>query len=84
MADEVRKLAEESKSSVRKTTDIITDIIRDIQQSASTSEEISSAMEEISTSTEQQTASMEEIAATATRLGDLSENLKQTLSKRKE
>ena len=76
VADEVRKLAEESKNSVSKTVERITTITREIEGAATASEEISSALEEISSSTEQQTASMEEITATATRLGDLSENLK--------
>jgi len=79
VADEVRKLAEESKNSVKRTVDIISGIIGDIEQTANTSEEVSSAMEEISSSAEQQTASMEEITATATRLGDLAENLKANL-----
>jgi hypothetical protein len=73
VADEVRKLAEESKQIVKnqgaKINDILT-IIRDSYVS----------MEGISASAEQQTSSMEEISATANKLGNLAENLKNRLT----
>jgi len=76
VADEVRKLAEESKSAVVNSTSKVNNIINKIQAT-------SNSMEGISASAEQQTASMEEISATAAKLGSLSENLKDQLSKHK-
>ena len=73
VADEVRKLAEESKAAVLETGDKITNVINKINISFS-------SMEGISASTEQQTASMEEITATANKLGNLSERLKNKLT----
>jgi hypothetical protein len=72
VADEVRKLAEESKSAVVNTSQKIDTIIKKIQGS-------SASMEDIKTSTEEQTASMEEISATANKLGNLAEELKDSL-----
>lgn len=72
VADEVRKLAEDSKKTVKETTDKITLILEEIHNSFST-------MEGISASAEQQTSSMEEITATAQKLGTLAENLKESL-----
>jgi hypothetical protein len=72
VADEVRKLAEESKNAVMNTGNKIDDIVRKIQIT-------SGSMEGISASTEEQTASMEEITATANRLGNLAEELKESL-----
>ncbi|NHI94987.1 MAG: hypothetical protein EAX96_21030 [Candidatus Lokiarchaeota archaeon] len=97
VADEVRKLAEESKSAVaissekisdittkiEKTVEFIKKITEDLQNALALSEETSSAMEEINASTEEQTASMEEIAATSNRLGELSEELKRSLTEEK-
>ncbi|NHI94989.1 MAG: hypothetical protein EAX96_21040 [Candidatus Lokiarchaeota archaeon] len=97
VADEVRKLAEESKSAVgtssekiseimkkiEKTVEFIKKITTDLQQALALSEETSSAMEEINASAEEQTASMEEIAATSNRLGELSEELKTSLTEKK-
>ena len=95
VADEVRKLAEESKNAVNnsslkimeiintieKTVTLISSITGDIESAVSTSEETSAAMEEISSSAEEQTASMEEISSTSNRLGELAEELKNTLRK---
>ncbi|MFX1503505.1 MAG: hypothetical protein ACFFDH_21255, partial [Promethearchaeota archaeon] len=71
-ADEVRKLAEESKRAVSNTGSKITDIIKSIQLSFN-------SMEGISSAAEQQSASMEEITATANKLGTLAEWLKDSL-----
>ena len=79
VADKVQKLAEESKSSVGKTVDIVVSILEKIEEAARNSEEISSAMEEISTAAEEQTASMEEISATAGLVGNEVESLKAQL-----
>ena len=95
VADEVRKLAEESKRSVFTTSSKISEIItqiektgsligaitNDIQSVLSASEQNSNAMEEIASSIEQQMASIEEISATASKLGEVAETLKNDLSK---
>ena len=73
VADEVRKLAEESKSAVSNTGQKIDLIIKKIQST-------NSSMGGISASTEEQTASMEEIAATATKLSALAEDLNEKLT----
>jgi len=73
VADEVRKLAEESKTAVLETNKDITDVVNKINSSFS-------SMEGINASAEQQTASMEEISATANRLGNLAEDLKNKLT----
>jgi len=72
VAEEVRKLAEISKKTVKETDLKIRTIIERIQVS-------SSSMEGISSSTEEQTASMEEISSTANKLSMLAEELKQSL-----
>ena len=72
VADEVRKLAETTKSAVRDTGSKINDILSKIKYSFN-------SMEGISASAEQQAASMEEISATATKLGNLAEDLKKSL-----
>lgn len=72
VADEVRKLAEESRTAVTNSSREIEEIISKIHAT-------SSAMEGISASSEQQTASMEEITATANKLGNLAEELKNSL-----
>ena len=96
VADEVRKLAEESKGAVESSSEKILDITRIIQQTVefivqistdleavlALSEGTSAAMEEISSSAEEQTASMEEISATSSKLGELSEELKQGLKRK--
>jgi len=73
VADEVRKLAEESKMAVLETNKDITDVVNKINNSFS-------SMEGINASAEQQTASMEEISATANKLGNLAEDLKNKLT----
>ena len=73
VADEVRKLAEQSKKAVADTGDKFNFILKNIQAT-------SASMEGISASTEEQTASMEEISATANKLGNLAENLKNSLN----
>ena len=96
VADEVRKLAEESKNAVgnsnekilniinliKRTGEYIEEISDNIQEALGLSEETSAAMEEINSSAEEQTASMEEISATSNRLGELSEDLKRSLSRK--
>ncbi len=72
VADEVRKLAEESRKAVKGTGSKIRDIIGKINESFTN-------MEGINAAAEQQTASMEEITATATRLGMMAEDLKNSL-----
>ena len=72
VADEVRKLAEESKKAVKDTGSKIRDIISKINESFTN-------MEGINAAAEQQTASMEEITATATKLGMMAEDLKNSL-----
>jgi len=72
VANEVRKLAETTKSAVKDTGSKISDILSKITYSFN-------SMEGISASAEQQVASMEEISATAIKLGNLAENLKESL-----
>lgn len=72
VADEVRKLAEESKTFVRDSNEKVDYIVKMIQNT-------STSMEQISSSSEEQTSSLEEITATANRLSSLSEELKSTL-----
>ncbi|MFX1568573.1 MAG: methyl-accepting chemotaxis protein [Promethearchaeota archaeon] len=72
VADEVRKLAEESKQAVRNSGIKISLILDKIKFSFD-------SMEEISSAAEQQTASMEEITSTSHKLGNLAEDLKETL-----
>ncbi|MFX1237490.1 MAG: methyl-accepting chemotaxis protein, partial [Promethearchaeota archaeon] len=96
VAEEVRKLAEESKNNITQTENQIDQIIDRIETTVSYIEKISdiideastsskdnvSQMTEINTATEEQTASMEEITLTATRLGSIAEDLKQSLTKK--
>ncbi len=72
VAAEVRKLAEDSKNSISVTNKGINDIIEKIKISFE-------SLETINASTEEQTASMEELTTTASRLGDLAEDLKEKL-----
>jgi methyl-accepting chemotaxis protein len=81
VASKIQQLAEESKNSVEKTTEIVNSIRSYIQNAASESKEISDAMEEISSAMEEQTASTEEITATTSRLSSLAEDLKEVLSR---
>ncbi|MFX1277089.1 MAG: methyl-accepting chemotaxis protein [Promethearchaeota archaeon] len=73
VAEEVRKLAEESKNSVKSTGSKIIEIIDKIEATTA-------GMEGISSSTEEQTSSMEEVSATANKLGAVAEELKQKLT----
>jgi len=73
VASEVRKLAEESKTMVFNSRDKVEEIVERIRMTTASMEGISSASEE-------QTASMEEITATANKLGNLAEELKNTLT----
>ena len=72
VAEEVRKLADESKNAILHISGNIDDIIRKIKNNYSSTEGISGVSEE-------QTASMEEITATANKLGALAEKLKERL-----
>ena len=72
VADEVRKLANESKTSLKYSSDKINEIIQRIQK-------LFIDMEGISASTEEQTASMQEISSTAERLSVMAEELKNRL-----
>ncbi|MBN1803139.1 MAG: hypothetical protein JW891_16635, partial [Candidatus Lokiarchaeota archaeon] len=81
VAERVQKLAEESKSSVERTGEIVDFITKNIMSASMDSVEMSRGMEEISTATEEQTASMEEISATAAQLGQEAYALKEALSK---
>jgi methyl-accepting chemotaxis protein len=83
VAEKVQKLAEESASSVEKTADIVNRISQKIEHSTKLSRAISHSMEEISTGTEEQTASMEEITDTSSRLGELAQDLKNSLAQKK-
>lgn len=97
VAEEVRKLSEESKNSISNTASqvekilnlinstgiLIDEIFTEINNSTQGEEETATAMESISSSTEEQTSSMQEIAATASKLGSLAEELKNTLATRK-
>ncbi len=74
VADEVRKLAEESKTAVLDTNKDIVDVVNKINSAFN-------SIEGISMSAEQQTASMEEISATANRLGNLADDLKNKLTR---
>ncbi len=73
VADEVRKLAEESKTSIKNSSEKIDEIIQQIRDTYM-------EMEGISASTEEQTSSMEEINSTAERLSALAEELKTSLN----
>jgi len=79
VAEKVQKLAEESKKSVDETSSLIEIINTNISKLTENSKKLSIIIEGISASAEEQTASMEEITSTATRLGALSEELKQNL-----
>ena len=81
VAEKVQKLAEESKNSVDETGNLIEIINNNISKLTENSKKLSIIIEGISASAEEQTASMEEITSTASRLGDLSEELKQKLLK---
>ena len=75
VAEEVRKLAEESKDSVKRTGGRIGQIVDKIEATTA-------GMESISSSTEEQTSSMQEISATAKKLESLADDLKNSLVKK--
>jgi len=79
VAEKVQKLAEESKNSVNETSSLIEIINNNISKLTNNSKKVSIIIEGISASSEEQTASMEEISSTASKLGALSEELKQNL-----
>ena len=97
VAEEVRKLSEESKSAVNKTSinieditsqiktvgDAITKITQNIEQASKDSIDSARSIENISVSVEEQTASMEEITSTAKKLSTLAESLTIKLEKDK-
>jgi methyl-accepting chemotaxis protein len=74
VADEVRKLAEETKDGVFSTKTKIEGMVNMLNSSWN-------SISEINASTEQQIASMEEVSSTANKLGNLAEDLKNTLIK---
>ncbi len=89
VADQVRKLADESKQAVKRTQLMVSQIVKavDTQANAATSivnsvdniatvsEETSASTEEASAAAEEQASSMQEIATAAQKLSELSENL---------
>lgn len=72
VAEEVRKLAEQSKNTISDTSAKILNIVNKINSTFN-------LMEGISSSAEQQTTSMEEIVLTASKLESLAEKLKENL-----
>ncbi len=83
VAEKVQKLAEEAKSSVEKSIEIIQGISSYIETAAQDSKSISVSMEEISAAAEEQTSSMEEITAHVSTLMKMTEELKEKLVKKK-
>jgi len=83
VAEKVQKLAEEAKSSVEKSIEIIEGISSNIGTAAQDSKSISISMEEISAAAEEQTSSMEEITAHVNTLMQMAEELKEKLIKKK-
>ncbi|MFX1238982.1 MAG: methyl-accepting chemotaxis protein [Promethearchaeota archaeon] len=95
VAEQVRKLSEESKNSINNTAEqvskilelitstgkLINDIFLEIDISTKGEKKTASAMEFISASTEEQTSSMQEISATAIKLEGLAEELKRNLNR---
>ncbi len=92
VADNIRKLADDSKSSVVKVSTIIESLkvslsksidslTGSIEKIASVTEETSSGAEESSSATEEQAATMEEIAASAQELAVIAGNLEAILKK---
>ena len=74
MAEEVRKLAEESQTAARSIAELIQDIqaetsrVVDIVEVAAVAEQSSASAEQVSASTQQTSASTQEIAASAQEL----------------
>ncbi|MGV9172010.1 MAG: methyl-accepting chemotaxis protein [Promethearchaeia archaeon] len=98
VAEEVRKLAEQSKSSITQTSKRVEEIESLIKITVDSidklNEEISDAekreevnensLEDIMEATDQQKGAMQEIATTASKMGSLAEELKETLEIQKE
>ncbi|MFW9988085.1 MAG: methyl-accepting chemotaxis protein [Candidatus Odinarchaeota archaeon] len=74
VADQVRRLAEGIKQSIKDTNTIINDVINKIRNTTH-------SMEEISAASEEQTVAMEEVSATANKLDSIAEELKSQLTK---
>ncbi|MFX1366291.1 MAG: methyl-accepting chemotaxis protein [Promethearchaeota archaeon] len=74
VADQVRRLAEGIKESIKNTKTIIDEIINKIRKTTH-------SMEEISAASEEQTVTMEEVSTTANKLDNLAEELKNQLTK---
>ncbi|MFX1317349.1 MAG: hypothetical protein ACFE9T_15910 [Promethearchaeota archaeon] len=70
---------EQITNKIKTTVNLIGSITADIEGATAVGEENSRAIEGISASSEQQTASMEEITSTASKLGNLAEELKNQL-----
>ena len=86
VADNIRKLADDSKNSVGKVqitidtlnnslSQSITNITSSIERVASVAEETSSGSEEASAATEEQSATMEELTASAQELANMSSRM---------
>ena len=91
VADNIRRLADESKISVNKVQDTIEKMHQDLSKNitllidtvdaiAIVAQDTASNSEEASASTEEQSATMEEISASAQELAELARNLEQTIS----
>ncbi len=92
VADNIRKLADETKLSVEKVTNIITDLTSSIDNgmdSLNTSvvnvttvaEETASGAEEASAATEEQAATMEELSASAQELAKIANDLEEIINR---
>lgn len=92
VADNVRVLAENSRSSASEIGGITTTIVNNVggsittiqesvQSIASVAEEFSASAEEVSSAVEEMSASMEEMSASAQELAQLSENLSSNVAK---
>ncbi len=94
VADQVRKLADESKAAVKRTETMVSQILNvaEIQTNsavtvvsavdsiATVAEETSASTEEASAAAEEQASSMEEITSTATSMAELAEKLREQIS----
>jgi methyl-accepting chemotaxis protein len=94
VADQVRKLADESKQAVKRTVDMVVQIVRvsetqekssievvnAVDSIATVAEETSASTEEASAAAEEQASSMEEITNTAQSLSDLAESLRKQIN----
>lgn len=89
VADQVRKLADESKQAVKRTNTMVSQIVKAVETQATAaakivnavdniatvSEETSASTEEASAAAEEQASSMQEIASIAQKLSELAESL---------